>query len=531
MRKPVTIRRHGAIGDVIMASAIADKLHERGFDTTIACESACAVPFENHPFIKTTQKVSGDDVVLDNAYEMCDKSILKSKPTVKIFAESAFAQLLVNQSNRISDFSNLTPRLYLSNTETEKALWVLSKWPKPWIAICPKSAYWPNRTVPKHIWELAAKYDHSGTWFWTGLEDSPAGYVDLGTKKLRDLMGILGNVDLAVSIDSAPVHIAAALGTPIVTISQMVSLKFRLSEQRDWTEIDSGIGCVGCQEFKCPINKDNPPCGLISPFMIASAIESKIESEFGDSVSAVIPFYQPIKGDKEKLNRMNRCLRAVLPQVDEVVISLDKDQEASGVMTHRKIKIVPHYSKERRGFGKTCNWGIRHANGSKILILNDDLYLDPNAVHSMKSVMVDSVACVGCLLRYPSGLIQHGGMKRFQRNWVHLDYQQKQPTITKPTELECVTYACALLDRKAFYFVGGFDEKFDVYCEDADLNLKFRERGYRIIYQPEACGVHDESQTCTPMKEKLTRDSLAILESKWGWWFDANKNKEVGVFA
>lgn len=513
-----------------MAGAIAQKFHEHGYQPVIACEAPCAVPFENHPFISTTQHAGKTDIVLDNAYEMLDKSVLKSKPITRIYAESAFGQALLTDI-KINDYSNLTPKLYLSGKESEWALTKLSKYPKPWVAICPKSAYWPNRTVPPHIWELAVKEKGDGTWFWTGLEEAPAGYADLGTKKLRELMAILGTVDLAVSIDSAPVHIAAALGTPLIVISQMVSLKFRLSEQRDWTEITSGIACVGCQEFKCPIDKEKPPCGLIHPSTIASAVQEKIESIFNQPISAVIPFWQPTPGDKSKFTRLNRCLAGALPQVDEVIISLDKDQEVNGLRSHPKITVVAHYSKERRGFGKTCNWGIRNSKGSKILLLNDDLYLEPDAISKMMQVSIDNVACVGCLLRYPNGLIQHGGMKRFQRNWVHLDYQQKKPTITEPTEMECVTYAAALIDRAAFYEVGGFDERYDVYCEDADLNLKFREAGYKVIYQPEASGIHDESQTCTPMKEKLTRDSLKILEEKWGWWFDANKDRDMGIFA
>src|SRR3546814_17535325 len=46
------------------------------------------------------------------------------------------------------------------------------------------------------------------------------------------------------------------------------------------------------------------------------------------------------------------------------------------------------------------------------------------------------------------------------------------------------------------YLLGGFDELyFPAYCEDADLALKIRDRGYRVIYQPLSVVIHYEGIT------------------------------------
>ncbi|MFX5587104.1 hypothetical protein ABTE16_20385, partial [Acinetobacter baumannii] len=41
--------------------------------------------------------------------------------------------------------------------------------------------------------------------------------------------------------------------------------------------------------------------------------------------------------------------------------------------------------------------------------------------------------------------------------------------------------------------LGGFDELYlPAYCEDSDLALRIRSRGYRVIYQPQSVIVHYE---------------------------------------
>jgi GT2 family glycosyltransferase len=46
--------------------------------------------------------------------------------------------------------------------------------------------------------------------------------------------------------------------------------------------------------------------------------------------------------------------------------------------------------------------------------------------------------------------------------------------------------AGVLLNRKAVEDVGGFDKRFFMYYEDADLSFRMKERGWEIIYSPDA---------------------------------------------
>jgi GT2 family glycosyltransferase len=53
-----------------------------------------------------------------------------------------------------------------------------------------------------------------------------------------------------------------------------------------------------------------------------------------------------------------------------------------------------------------------------------------------------------------------------------------------------LTAACALLRRRAFDEVGGFDERFFLYFEDADLGRRLRLAGWRLAEEPAATAFH-----------------------------------------
>ena len=62
-------------------------------------------------------------------------------------------------------------------------------------------------------------------------------------------------------------------------------------------------------------------------------------------------------------------------------------------------------------------------------------------------------------------------------------------------ELDWVSGACMLVRREAFDRVGGFDPRFFLYWEDADLCRRMRSNGYRVRYHPSARVAHTVGQS------------------------------------
>jgi GT2 family glycosyltransferase len=57
-------------------------------------------------------------------------------------------------------------------------------------------------------------------------------------------------------------------------------------------------------------------------------------------------------------------------------------------------------------------------------------------------------------------------------------------------EITFMTGACCLLSAAALGELGGFDEGFFAYVEDAELSVRMRAAGYRMLYQPTARILH-----------------------------------------
>lgn len=532
---PIVVQRTGAIGDAIMALPVAKKLHQRGFEVYFATANICAEAMGKIPYIRkfiapnTPEENGAHKVDLDGVYENHPDRRKKHKSV--LFLESA-KQQLNGHIRRGFDSKNIAPQLEVLQDEEKAAFLKIESYPKPWVMVCPRSDFWPNRTVPDAIWQKAAAWHKveasgDGTWFWTGTSDAPKEFVDLRCRTIREVASYLRVADVVATVDTGPMHIAAALGVPLVVIFQSSSPELHLTDQRDYTMISPSLGCLNCQLRDCPINKDDPPCRQIDPSRIADAVKTKLETRYAGKVSAIIPVWKP------NVERLNRCLKHTLPQVDEVIISIDGDgQIPPGITQVPKVRFVQNPHGERMGFGKTVNRATRQAIGQYLLLLNDDVFLNPNAVQKMREAMTAGVGVVGCRLWYPDRTIQHGGCTRGVSDvgWGHIDHRAKKPTITTRTEMESVTFAAALVCRKAYFEILGFDEAYDCYYEDNDFCLGVRQRGYKVIYEPSAEGIHEESQTSSPMKQELAAASAKVFEAKWRWYFEKNPPGKLGTF-
>lgn len=525
----ISITRRSAFGDVIAATVVADEVARLGYSVKLNTLPTIVQSrvLQHHRSI--TLFGSPDDpwhVNLDDTYER--SPLRKTRSAMSLFYEVAEAQL-ARQGITIRSECNLRPQLVVLPHELEAAKNALSPFPRPWVAVIPKSNAWINRTIPVDVWSAAAN-TVQGTMLWTGTDRvNDQTLVDMRCNDMRKLLALLAAVDLVVGVDTGPMWCAVGVNTPILGISQARPFRVLLNDQVDWQDISPTLDCIGCSEHACPVNKDNPPChASISPTYLADSINKRTATAMGNAVSAVIPCLH----DRDP--RIPRCIEAVLDQVDEVIVSLDGPATGEMLPLHHKIKLVRSPNGQKTGFGKTCNRGARASKGRFILFLNDDLYLAPNAVRQLKmSVCQPDVAVVGGLWRYPDGTIQHGGGNRGAGDvgFGHLDWKKQTPTHIDPVDMEFVTAACMLVRREAFYSVGAFGEEFGNYSEDADFCMKVRQAGWRVVFNPRATGVHDESQTTKPEKVAMLREANLIFRQKWGRYFAHNPPGQLGIFS
>lgn len=521
------VRRTAAVGDIIAASVVVDKLADLGYQIVFQAHPSLQAALRCHARVKhVTSPGSFCHVNLDGAYEK--HPFRRQRHFYGLFMDKARAELRM-QGVDLGPAINCRPRICPTPAGNGAARLILSKHARPWIFVCPRSENYRVRQIPDGIWQEVAKRT-PGTTFWIGLHPAPPGIVDLECRQIAHLINLLSVADLLVTVDTGPMHIANALGVQVLAISQSSSPELHLSDQTDFLSIAPRLDCLNCQLNVCPKDQWMPPCQQMDPDFIAAWINQQLAATQKDLISAVIPIFKP------RAEMLNRCLEAVLPQVDQIVLTRERAGILPpGTLAHPKIfKVVKE--DDHIGFGRNVNYGVRHTNGKYVLVLNDDVYLAPDAVARMMEVMKPGVGVVGQLLRYPDGTLYHAGKLRQPGNGIgfpHVDLRKHMPTITEPREMENTNGASILFRRQAFYDADGYDDGFQFYAEDDDICMKIRKAGWRLWFTPLATGIHDEHQEtrAVPGINQIMAQSNRRFAAKWHGYFRHNaSNAGLGNF-
>lgn len=188
-------------------------------------------------------------------------------------------------------------------------------------------------------------------------------------------------------------------------------------------------------------------------------------------------------------------------------------------------------SQENLGFGRANNVGARAAAGRAFLLLNSDCELQAGALVTMFHALDQDpwLGGVFCRLLNSDGSLQPSVHRSFPSPWSligeliflsSLRYAVYRtpalhrwllgPTIRIHSRAHDVAWgggACMLVRRDVFEAVGGFDERFFMYCEDMDLCKRIRDAGYRLTYAPKAACVHHWGKSTAQLPSPMLREA------------------------
>jgi GT2 family glycosyltransferase len=215
-------------------------------------------------------------------------------------------------------------------------------------------------------------------------------------------------------------------------------------------------------------------------------------------VSIIIPIYGQI-------DYTLRCLASIAnnaPNVPIEIIVVDdcSPDDSVEILSQRQgIKLIKN--TKNHGFIRTCNRGANFATGKYLHFLNNDTEVTLGWLDALLRTFEEfpGTGLVGSKLIYPDGRLQEAGaiIWRDGSAWNFGRLQSPDlPIYNYAREVDYCSAASVMVPRELFQELGGFDEHYlPAYCEDSDLALKIRDKGYRVIYQSTSKIIHYEGIT------------------------------------
>lgn len=231
---------------------------------------------------------------------------------------------------------------------------------------------------------------------------------------------------------------------------------------------------------------------------VAIPVAIKIPQHGQPKVSVVIPIYG-------KVDYTLACLASIAQSVPETsfeVIVVDDKSPDNSVEVLKKIDGIRLIVNEKnQGFIRSCNVGAAAASGEFVYFLNNDTNVLPGWLDELYRTFeaFPSAGFVGSKLVYPDGTLQEAGgiIWRDGSAWnFGRNQNPRLPEFNYAREVDYCSGASIMVPTRLFRELGGFDEHYlPAYCEDSDLALKIRDKGYSVIYQPLSEVIHFEGIT------------------------------------
>lgn len=192
--------------------------------------------------------------------------------------------------------------------------------------------------------------------------------------------------------------------------------------------------------------------------------------------------------------------------------------------------------KVNGGFGTGHNTVLPLLQSDYHFILNPDILLRSDVLSGMADWLEEHPEAVMArpALAFPDGTLQVlplqkcSAMALVYRQLPQLSFLKKYndryvmegADLSKPTEIEFCTGSFSCLRTQVLQQIGGFDEKYFMYVEDADLTQKARQKG-KVYLLPQFSAVHiwHRAPHSDLAHFKMQLKSMLRYFGKWGFRF------------
>lgn len=209
---------------------------------------------------------------------------------------------------------------------------------------------------------------------------------------------------------------------------------------------------------------------------------------------------------------LERCIVSLRSSVsayelDIIVVDNGSSDESIELCARLGARVIPN--GENLGYAKAVNRVMGELGCAEfLLVANPDVYFPRHSVDSLLTAMNNGSGYAAIGPRFVNGDGSDSrvpnGRRVIGRNafWCHLLFARflrlhrnpwtrryhGNPAVRR--EPDWLSGACLLVRAAAFQDVNGFDERYFLFFEDVVLGIRMREKGYKLLYDPEVSVEH-----------------------------------------
>jgi GT2 family glycosyltransferase/ADP-heptose:LPS heptosyltransferase len=287
----IVVRRSGAVGDVITASAVPKRLKSLWPQCRVFFCTEVPEALANNPHIEQVLPSRDFEKLIPKMAYAFDLDLTYERELSRPYWKS-YAEATVFSGEESPD--HWTPDLYLSQEDERIADELVGKTP-PLVVILAGPTTWPGKDINPRVWAEAIVLLRERGYQVAEIGSGPAflnGQADfnlVGKTSLPVLAAIMKRAKIYLGIDSGPLHIAGAYGIPSIVFFGCTHPHIVAGTHKDIRPIRApDLDCLGCHHeqglatFLVACRRGDLACrdlDRVHPDDVTRAVSSWLESQ------------------------------------------------------------------------------------------------------------------------------------------------------------------------------------------------------------------------------------------------------------
>ncbi len=206
-------------------------------------------------------------------------------------------------------------------------------------------------------------------------------------------------------------------------------------------------------------------------------------------------------------------IRHAGPQLRRVVVTLNVPESEPLRVQGAPFEVIVLRNESPLGFGSNHNRAFQHCQTPWFAVLNPDLRVSGDVLASLTAAGKVDDGLIAPLIVDRDGSAADAA-RRLPTPWKVIARRLARQTSGPEADFDWLAGMCLVFKSDAFRELGGFDEAYFMYCEDADLCLRLQLKGWGLRRITSITVVHDARRDSHRSLQYL-RWHLASLLRLW----------------